>query len=89
MVLLAGLPILTEKLPHSRNKSSRVEALPVAEHRGKGGLCVWGVGMSTWAVDHVHLTRTYARNGADLFALAVASLLTGSRGEISHTLALR
>lgn len=37
-----------------------------------------GVGMNTWAVDHPHLTETRARKGADLLALAVASLLTGS-----------
>lgn len=62
--------------------------LPVGEQGRKGGLCVLGVGMDTWAVDHADLTGTCARNGADLFALAVASLLKGSHGEISYTSAL-
>lgn len=57
--------------------------------RARGGICAWGVGKYTWAVDHAHLTITHAGNGTDLISLAVASFLAGSHWESSNTLALQ
>lgn len=59
------------------------ELLLVQNRMERENLHAWGVGMNTWSVHHPHLTETHARKGADLLALAVVSLPTGSHWETS------